>query len=74
MKLTTKNNVPKIITGLAALVVLSLLGLPWMAHAVDEGSDPAMQAAEGETASGDVCCKAGDTTPTGELVKLVAPG
>ena len=77
MKLTTRNNVPKIITGLAALVVLSLLGLvglPWMAHAVDEGSDPAMQAAEGETASGDVCCKAGDTTPPGELVKLVAPG
>ena len=54
MKLTTKNNVPKIIIGLAALAALGLfglVGLPWMAHAVDEGSDPAMQAAEGETAS-----------------------
>ena len=77
MKLTTKTSALKIIIGLAAVAALSLLGLvglPWMAHAVDEGSDPAMQAAEGETASGEICCKAGDMTPPAELVKRVPPG
>jgi mono/diheme cytochrome c family protein len=69
-----KRKFGKIVVGLFALSLVAVVGLPWVAHAVDEGSDPAMAAAEGEAASGDACCKAGDQTPPGELVKLVAPG
>jgi len=70
-----KRKFGKIVAGLFALSLVGIIGIPWMAHAVDEtSSDPAMEAAEGETASGDVCCKAGDKTPPVELVKQVPPG
>ena len=70
-----KRKFGKIVVGLLALGFVAVVGLPWVAHAVDEGSDPAMAAAEGETAaSGDACCKAGDQTPPEELVKQVSPG
>jgi mono/diheme cytochrome c family protein len=52
---------------LLALVVMSLAGIgatTWLSHT----------AASKETSKERVCCKAGDTTPPGELVKLVPPG
>ena len=45
-----KRKFGKIVVGLFALSLVAVVGLPWVAHAVDEGSDPAMAAAEGEAA------------------------
>jgi mono/diheme cytochrome c family protein len=62
MKRFTRSGVTKIIGGLAALCALILLSNHWSTQAAEEKS------------SGEACCKAGDTTPPAELVKLVPPG
>lgn len=61
-----KRSVIKILTGLSglsAVVLLAVGGSSWMSQAAEE-----MPAAEHQ------CCKAGDTTPPAELIKLVPPG
>jgi len=62
MKRIQERYVLKVIVGLSALLALSLLsisGISWTSQAAEEKTE---------------CCKAGDTTPPVELVKLVPPG
>jgi mono/diheme cytochrome c family protein len=65
--------------GLSALIVLGVFtigGMVWAAQAADEASSTAgTPASNADAASaGQVCCKAGDTTPPADLVKQVPPG
>ena len=58
----------KIIIGLFTVVIIAGMGaFAWQVRATDEPPG----ATENK---GGECCKAGDTTPPGELVKLVPPG
>lgn len=74
-----KSNMLKISLGLLALLAVGLLGLggiPWKSQAAEETAPPSVTAepeAQAESKGGE-CCKAGDKTPPGELVKRVPPG
>jgi mono/diheme cytochrome c family protein len=77
MEQSIKSEMPKIVVGLTARLILSLVSiLPWTSEAADEAASAPPTSAPDEKASATevVCCKAGDTTPPVELVKQVPPG
>jgi mono/diheme cytochrome c family protein len=77
MKQTIKSEIPKMVVGLSAILILSVVSIiPWTSEAADEPASPPATSAPDEKASATeaVCCTAGDTTPPVELVKQVPPG
>jgi Cytochrome C oxidase, cbb3-type, subunit III len=68
--------VRKIITGLFTVVIIAGMGaFAWKACAAEEPMEQAEDsAAGGEAAAGGDCCKAGDETPTLDLIKATPKG
>jgi len=84
MKRSLKRNVLSVFVGAIALLALAALGIgsiPWISHAAEEAKDETKsekaepeKPKEEKATGGEVCCKAGDTTPPTELVEKVPPG
>ena len=72
MKRSLKRNVLSVFVGGMALLALAALGIgsiPWISHAAEEAKEEKAEPEKREekATGGEICCKAGDTTPPGEL-------